>query len=439
MKSIKQLLTIGCAGLMIASCSTDDKIVDEVVADTTRGAILRTLSEDGDFDLFRTMNTLDVTVEEQDLEGGALLDRVELTMSFIDNNFMDEENETDRESVSNAPFSTIPASAFSPGASGLPTTSFSFTMAEALSATGTDLTAVLPGDQIRVDLELFLTDGRSFTASDQSGNVSGGSFFSAPHQYTVTIDDGISFEIEDVNANEIDITDGLTLADNEDYAVSLSIDDGDDGNLLQTLNIYREFIDRSIGDDGIDLSEPEALFETYTISDLTLDDGARTLDLTYPLTMLFGGSLTFDDIGVNDEFNLRYEIVTTDGRIITTNAADTEYYDQVIASACVQLNADAPFPGEYTIKYFDSYGDGWNGASLTVDIDGVATTYTLVAGENGEDTFTVPEGTTSLTVTYAAGAWESEVSYVILDPNGNSAAADGPNPAVGVVEILVCE
>ncbi|MFD0860792.1 hypothetical protein ACFQ1M_01120 [Sungkyunkwania multivorans] len=446
MKSIKHLFAITCAGVLLLACSADDKTVDTVTANTTFGAVLRTIDQDGAFDMFRVQNSLDLELEEQDKEGGALLDRVELTVSFIDNNFLDEDNETDRESVLNTPFGTIQRDAFAPGGDlGLLRTSYSYTMQEALTAMGVNLTQVLPGDQIALDLELFLTDGRSFDASTASGNVSGGSFFSSPFQYTLTIDDGVDFSISNVRAEGITVADatGINInptATNGSYHVDISIDDDEDGAQLQTLNIYREFVDRSIDDTGTDLSQDEALFDSYTISSLPLVDGARTLNLEYTLMSLYNG-LTFTDLGLNDEFNLRYELVTADGRIITTDSDGSEYYVRINVLDCNLLNATAPVSGEYTIKFFDSFGDGWDGAEITVSIDGAlpATPYTLLAGSAGEAKFTVPDGATDLVVSYVDGNFEEEHSYQIIAPNGFTAAEDGPNPRVGPIPLAVCE
>ncbi|WP_420604258.1 hypothetical protein [Flagellimonas sp.] len=417
--------------ILVASCETDDKVTITVQETVGSGAILRTLDstdpDDNPVDMFDTAATLSFSLQEQDDQGGDLLDRVEITVSFVDN------NGTPDESVANAAIATI--NEFGEF-EGLPSFDYSVTLADMLAATGISLTQLLPGDQFVLDMELFTTDGRSFKNSDTTGNVSGGSFFSSPYQYTYTTDDGIAFDIEDVNANEVSLTNP-----NEDFAVKITIDDGNDQALLETLNIYRAFVDRSLAEGETSRSEEEALFKTYTIADLDIEEGVSMLELDVTLDELYGPNLTFDDLGVNDEFQLRYEIVTADGRIVTTDENDTEYYRAVFVTECVQLNADAPYPGEYTINHFDSYGDGWNGAAISVQIDGGdVVNYTLEAGENGTSTFTVPEGATSLVVSFVSGDWDGEVTFTIQDPNLKTAAAVGTAPpAVGEITLLVCE
>ncbi|WP_190809636.1 hypothetical protein [Flagellimonas sp. S3867] len=424
MKNYKVYVLLVMA-VFITSCSEDDKISVLVQETVGSGAILRTLSQSGALDMFDTASTLSFSIQEQDDQGGALLDNVVITATFIDNNGTDNSGSGVLATISE--FGTF---------EGLPSFDYDVTLAEVLTAVGVTLPQVLPGDQFVIDMELFTTDGRSFKNSDTTGNVSGGSFFSSPYRYTKVVDDGIEFAIEDVNDNEVSLTNP-----NTDYSVSITIDDGNDQALVETLNIYRAFVDRSIGDGETSRSEDEALFATFTIADLDIEEGVSSLDYVITLDDLYGPNLTFDDLGVNDEFQLRYEVVTADGRIVTTDENDTEYYRAVFVTECIQLNADAPFPGEYTINFFDSFGDGWDGAFFTVTIDGeqVGGNLTIENGENGTETFTVPEGATSLVLSYTSGNFEEEHTYTLLDPNGNSAGAGGPFIEVGPVEIQVCE
>ena len=446
MKKLKLYITaITCLAVIASSCDSDQKVVDEVLETFTSGAVLRTLASSGSFDMFRTGNTFAVTVEEQDAEGtGALIDRVDITVDFVDNN---KTGSTGDDTTLGVPFGTLAASDFSIGERGLPTADFSYTMAEALTALGVDLTQVLPGDRIAINLELFFTDGRSFKASDAAVTVTGGSFFSSPFGYSLLIDDGIDFDYEVTTSDELDLSEG---AINEDYEASISIDDEEEGALLETLNIYRTFRDLTIGEDGTDLSEDEALFETFAIADLDLVDGARVLDLSYTVAELLGDNLSIEDLSVGDDFKLRYEIVTADGRIVTSNANGTEYFFSIATSECVALDADGAFPGEYTVNMVDSYGDGWNGGFLRVFLGGVeveGSPFRVETGDAATGTFTVPAGTSdALTAVYTSGDWDDENSFDIIDPNGQKASVQGPFPRTNgqgpfeyPVPIKVCE
>lgn len=89
--------------------------------------------------------------------------------------------------------------------------------------------------------------------------------------------------------------------------------------------------------------------------------------------------------------------------------------------------------GNYTIDMQDSYGDGWNGASITVTIDGVSTDYTISAaqGNVAQHVIAVPAGTEELDFAFNSGSWDSEITYQITSPNNIVFVNDGPNPTVG--------
>jgi len=93
----------------------------------------------------------------------------------------------------------------------------------------------------------------------------------------------------------------------------------------------------------------------------------------------------------------------------------------------------------YTLNLYDSYGDGWNGSILTVTVNGVSTPYTFTSGYFATFTFPVVDGLPVI-LTYAAGSYQNEVTYEMLDSDGGLLFEDGPYPAVGEVynEIATC-
>jgi hypothetical protein len=114
-------------------------------------------------------------------------------------------------------------------------------------------------------------------------------------------------------------------------------------------------------------------------------------------------------------------------------------------SAWVLYQFTTPFlnpPDEcaYTLELFDTFGDGWNGAQLTVDVNGAATVYTIPpGGDEAFFTFNVVEGLPVI-LTYSPGTFENEVSYFMYDSDGLLLFNDGPFPQTGEVynEIAVC-
>ena len=86
----------------------------------------------------------------------------------------------------------------------------------------------------------------------------------------------------------------------------------------------------------------------------------------------------------------------------------------------ILLEAQGTDPSStFTINMFDSFGDGWNGSTITIDAGGVANgPYTIASGTAESASFTVNEGDV-LTATWGEGSWTTEVSFDILDGAGN--------------------
>lgn len=90
----------------------------------------------------------------------------------------------------------------------------------------------------------------------------------------------------------------------------------------------------------------------------------------------------------------------------------------------------------YTLNMYDSFGDGWNGSILTVTIGGVATDYTIDTGDFGTAAIAI-EPNTPMALSYVAGAFQTEVTYELLDNFGNVVFADGPSPMEGLVFSII--
>ncbi|WP_190809509.1 hypothetical protein [Flagellimonas sp. S3867] len=288
MKSFKKHMMFLMGVLVISSCSEDDKISNQVVVDTTRGAVIRTITIDpNSFDIFNSESQWTITAEYQDITDGTLLSDIEVFLNFVDNT---EQNGTT--TAVETKLTTIEGSTFTSGPNGLPRTTFSIGYGEALNALGVpnDSDSVSGGDQINIRLVVNLTDGRSFTDVDATGNVSGGSFFSSPYNYRANI--------------------------------------------------------------------------------------------VCPPTV--------------------------------------------------------PTAGEWSIEMQDSFGDGWNNASLAVTIDGETTTFTFNDGAAASFTFDVPAGTSVISIIFSAGDFDEEVTAQITSANGNEVIDLEPSPPVGVELLDYC-
>ena len=107
----------------------------------------------------------------------------------------------------------------------------------------------------------------------------------------------------------------------------------------------------------------------------------------------------------------------------------------VFTTCCIPI----PDVCNYSLNLYDSFGDGWNNAKLTVTHNGVSTVYTFTSGSFATFTFQVTEGL-PLILSYSPGSYENEVSYEMFDSDGALLFEDGPYPTVGQVydEIVVC-
>ena len=183
MKYMKRLNIVPVLlALLIVSCESDDKLVDDVQANVERGAIVRTISTEGtSWNVADDTETFSANLEFQDIEDGGLLQEVRFYVDLVDNT---DDNIID---PAEALLETIPASEWVGDVWGLPRTDFSVSLAEAASALGISLGDYNCGDEFNIRLEIQLTDGRTITNTDLSGTVSGGSFFSSPLNYRIAL------------------------------------------------------------------------------------------------------------------------------------------------------------------------------------------------------------------------------------------------------------
>ena len=114
-------------------------------------------------------------------------------------------------------------------------------------------------------------------------------------------------------------------------------------------------------------------------------------------------------------------ITTNDALVIASNSTAT---GRVMTSSM----------GGYSLEINDSFGDGWDGAFITVSIDGVSQgDYTLSTGYTTTHTISMSNFTPGSTflITYTAGSYEYEHSYVLSDSEGNTLHNSGTSPPTG--------
>ena len=170
-KQLNKIVLLLLSVVVLSSCESDDKAIDQVFDGVSYGAVLRKIEiVSASYNLTDLNSAFTITVEEQDEEYGALLSEVDVYVSRDGNEAM--------------AFS-VPASAFTIGDKGLPVTTISLTLGQALTALGLGSNYDV-GDVYGIRLSLKLTDGREFSAASASGSLQG-SYFASPFYYTAPI------------------------------------------------------------------------------------------------------------------------------------------------------------------------------------------------------------------------------------------------------------
>ncbi|NQU84450.1 MAG: hypothetical protein HQ541_01695 [Mariniphaga sp.] len=224
---IYKIFVLLVAFTLMQSCETDDKIIDDVYNNVTRGAVLRTIeTPNATFDFFDTSSRWIVTVEAQDIQNGDLLSEIRIHSAFVNDGTIGTE----------VLVKTIPASELTTGPFGFPRGDVSISLQEALDAAGLVAGDYDSGDSFNVRLESVLTDGRIFTSTNTVGTITGGSFFSSPFLYSVqffcALQDASNFDGNYIVTNDVWA----------DYApgevVQVEFDSGYTFRILSTNNPY---------------------------------------------------------------------------------------------------------------------------------------------------------------------------------------------------------
>ena len=226
---------------------------------------------------------------------------------------------------------------------------------------------------------------------------------------------------------------------NSAFDVDIEVQDVENGGLMEKVNVYLQF------------KGNEVLVSTLTASNFTTGPfGLPRANVRITLSEAVAAlGLSSSQYTGGDALPVRLELVLTDGRVFTDKDGSGSLQGSYFSSPykyntvikCIPTSAVA---GIYTIDMIDSYGDGWNGASVDVTIDGTTTSYTIDDGSTASYTVTVPAGAATMSFAYTNGAWDSEASYTIsytkLDGTSpQTALSDGPSSAGGTKVLSVCQ
>ncbi len=210
-------------------------------------------------------------------------------------------------------------------------------------------------------------------------------------------------------------------------------------------------IDNWAADDGTLFSFGITLDPSYypSITTFTPDIGAES-DSSYWLNPIFQTSISPDanDLGVlptaSGSYVYDYFVTNDFGCIhdtsfmltVNDNPVSFAGNDTTICGGTgVQL--DGQVVGivsscDYILSLEDTFGDGWNGNTITITINGVSTDYTIITGSTFVVNLSVPTGATIAYTFNAIGAFIGECSFEVIDSDANIVFSQGPNLTANV-------
>lgn len=248
-----------------------------------------------------------------------------------------------------------------------------------------------------------------------------------------------------VVSNELPIgTDGAA------FAVDLEIQDVENGDLVETMDVFVSFRDNTIAEGGTDFSKAEVAIGTVPRS--AFAQGPILPRTSYSLglaAMQSALGLADSNVDGGDQFVIRFELVLTDGRTFsrvnnTATITGSFFASPFVYTATVVCPPTPPASGTWLFSLTDAYGDGWNGASFSVSLGGAAPiALTNVAAGTEEYTVDVPAGTSSISIVFNSGSFDGEIAYTVTSANGNvilsqaAYAASTPPPGVELINYCV--
>jgi len=257
-----------------------------------------------------------------------------------------------------------------------------------------------------------------------------------------------------------------------EFSVTVEEQDEQDGNLLESVDVYVTIRDLTVGNGTTPPSE--SLVKTYPAADFTTGPvGLPRITATATFgeaTTAMG--LTSADYSPGDIYVMELRVNLTDGRTYGASSAAGIITGGFFSSP-FKYNAlitCSPAPGDYQVDMHDSFGDGWQtnagngGDGIHVDIDGVITVVGMCSPYGGDNigsemdpdegvctgpastsffdatTFvTVPVGAESATWNFPGDTY-GEIFFEVYAPDGSLVyASGGPGEAApGLLPITVC-
>lgn len=220
---LKNLLYVPLMAVLLMSCEDDDQNITDLVQESVeRGAVLRTVTTNSNAIPIAISGGetstgddagLSIILEQQDQEDGALLESVDVLVSFTDGS--EDQGDSSSAITEEVLLRTLSADDFENGPFGLPRFNLNITAEEMLSSLNLTPENIFGGDTFTTRLILKLTDGREFS-SDNAGGIITAGFFNSPFRYSTIVVCEVPEELFVGNYLIEELTpfvDGPTLAD----------------------------------------------------------------------------------------------------------------------------------------------------------------------------------------------------------------------------------
>lgn len=289
------------------------------------------------------------------------------------------------------------------------------------------------GCSVQVQATVSNTSGNLYTGAnvvtDETCNQNNGAININPQggsgSYTFVWSNGATTEdISSLSSGNY----SLTITDGNGCSLVKNFTVLNSGNNIQisNTNISNEICGNSSGAINITVQDGVSPF-TYV-----WNNGATTQDISN----LTAGSYNVLITDVNGcSTNGAFTVIENTGSLAITDLILTdENCGDGLGAIDLVVNGSTSTPCcTYTLDMQDSFGDGWDGASLNVSINGSAFgTFTIPNGNTAVESIPVCDGDL-VTLTYNSGNFENEHSYTLYDGSGSVLFSATAPPTVGLV------